>query len=466
MIRIASKHIIIHYPIDFAPFSFSSRNFILRISILHLFAILKAVGATDAGLQYLLTKAMTETATALNVCQYLLLKAESASRKAAASADGAEGDRAMLEAGLMGGSPDEDDVRGHPVIERLNQLNDLAQKLSSNVASKVPDMDDQVSSLVKAAALMKNGDNEQDSDDESVASDGGETSSSEMDLDDEAEAAAAMKMKMTSRRRAGDESSSSDDDSSDEDEDDVRRRVVTEAKFALRSQDLVPEGGKKGSKSKHVRRRAPMSSDFGDEDGAEEAATAAGRNLASTLNAISQRANSKKQKGGAAAASAPEAEDDDEDDRLMRGLAMMDDEFGADDDDDGSGSDDDSDVDNELDDDLGGDDFYSKIKAKSKAKKNMKKALYTPAPKFPNVEGEVDGERAIGQAIMKNRGLVAHKSKLNRNPRVKKREQYRKALIRRKGAVREVRTDEGHKYGGETTGIKSGVSRSRKLGVR
>ena len=448
------------------PSSLSSHNsFILCNSTLHLFAIFKAVGATDAGLHYLLTKAMTETATALNVCQYLLLKAESASRKAAASADGAEGDRAMLEAGLMGGSPDEDDVRGHPVIERLNQLNDLAQKLSSSVASKVPDMDEQVSSLVKAAALMKNGDSEQDSDDESAASDGGETSSSEMDLDDEAEAAAAMKMKMTSRRRAGDDGSS-DDDSSDEDEDDVRRRVVTEAKFALRSQDLVPEGGKKGSKSKHVRRRAPMSSDFGDEDGAEEAATAAGRNLASTLNAISQRANSKKQKGGAAAANAPEAEDDDEDDRLMRGLAMMDDEFGADDDDDGSGSDDDSDVDNELDDDLGGDDFYSKIKAKSKAKKNMKKALYTPAPKFPNVEGEVDGERAIGQAIMKNRGLVAHKSKLNRNPRVKKREQYRKALIRRKGAVREVRTDEGHKYGGETTGIKSGVSRSRKLGVR
>ena len=30
---------------------------------------------------------------------------------------------------------------------------------------------------------------------------------------------------------------------------------------------------------------------------------------------------------------------------------------------------------------------------------------------------------------MKNRGLVAHKNRLNRNPRVKKREQYRKALV-------------------------------------
>ena len=73
------------------------------------------------------------------------------------------------------------------------------------------------------------------------------------------------------------------------------------------------------------------------------------------------------------------------------------------------------------------------------------------------------GERAISRAIMKNRGLVPHKNKLNRNPRVKKREQYRKALIRRKGTVREVRTDEGHKYGGEETGIKRGISRSRKL---
>jgi len=49
---------------------------------------------------------------------------------------------------------------------------------------------------------------------------------------------------------------------------------------------------------------------------------------------------------------------------------------------------------------------------------------------------------------------------------VKKREDYRKALIRRKGAVREIRTDEGHVYGGEATGIKSGISRSRKLGSR
>lgn len=398
---------------------------------------------------------MVETSTALNICQYLLLKAESASKKAAAT-DGADGEQAMLETGLLGGSPDEDDVRGHPVIERLNQLNDLAQKLSADVADKVPGMDEQVSSLVKAAALVKNG---EDDDDEDVASDseteeGDQTSSSEINTNDVADMHTA-------------DSDEDSEESSDDDEDAVRRRVVTEAKFALRSQDIEAEGGRKGSKSAaRARRRAPMSSDFGDEDGAEEAANAAGRNLASTLNAISQRAESKKEKGGAAAAAAPEEEDDD-DDSFMRGLGMMDAEFGdASGDDGGSGDDDgDEDRDDELDDGLG-DDFYSKIKSKSTAKKDFKKSKYTPAPKYPNVEGEIDGERALGRAIMKNRGLVAHKSKLNRNPRVKKREQYRKALIRRKGAVREVRIDEGHKYGGETTGIKAGVSRSRKLGVR
>lgn len=400
---------------------------------------------------------MVETSTALNVCQYLLLKAESASKKAAA-ADGGGADQVMLEAGILGGSPDEDDVRGHPVIERLNQLNDLAEKMSSNVADKVPGMDDQISSLVKAAALMKNGEE---------AYEEGDAGDSENEEDDQTSSSERNADRYVGIPTVDDDNSEESSSSDDDDEAAVRRRVVTEAKFALRSQDIDDiEEGRKRSRSSRARRRAPLSSDFGDEDGAEEAANAAGRNLASTLNAISQRADSTKKKGGAAAAAAPE-EEEDEDARFMQGLAMMDAEFGGGSDDAGSLGDDDGDgdLDGELDDDLG-DDFYSRIKSKSKAKKDFKNAKYTPAPKYPSVENEIDGERALGRAIMKNRGLVAHKSKLNRNPRVKKREQYRKALIRRKGAVREVRTDEGHKYGGETTGIKSGVSRSRKLGVR
>merc|ERR1712071_452219 len=103
---------------------------------------------------------------------------------------------------------------------------------------------------------------------------------------------------------------------------------------------------------------------------------------------------------------------------------------------------------------------------KKRAKRELKKSMYEVAPKYPTLEQKVDGERALSRKIMKNRGLVPHKPKINRNPRVKKREQYRKAIIRRKGTVRDVRTGETDNYGGEGTGIKSGISRSRKLGVK
>ncbi|TMW69346.1 hypothetical protein Poli38472_001502 [Pythium oligandrum] len=73
------------------------------------------------------------------------------------------------------------------------------------------------------------------------------------------------------------------------------------------------------------------------------------------------------------------------------------------------------------------------------------------------------GKRGASFEIIKNKGLKAHKNKLNRNPRVKKRMQYRKAVIRRKGQVRDVRVGEAGRYGGESTGIKSNLTRSRKL---
>lgn len=141
----------------------------------------------------------------------------------------------------------------------------------------------------------------------------------------------------------------------------------------------------------------------------------------------------------------------DDEDRLRQGLDMMEADLGE------------ISEDDELDDGLNEPNFYNKIKQKSDAKKALKKQLYQVAPKYPGIETEVTGERAISKVILKNRGLVAHKAKINRNPRVKKREQYRKALIRRKGKVREIRTDEGHRYGGEETGIKTKISRSRKL---
>lgn len=47
-----------------------------------------------------------------------------------------------------------------------------------------------------------------------------------------------------------------------------------------------------------------------------------------------------------------------------------------------------------------------------------------------------DMKRGITFQIAKNKGLTPHRKKEQRNPRVKNRNKYRKAKIRRKGQVR------------------------------
>lgn len=112
--------------------------------------------------------------------------------------------------------------------------------------------------------------------------------------------------------------------------------------------------------------------------------------------------------------------------------------------------------------------FYAAALAEKALLQQSKQALYTHAK--PALEAsdddasdDAEGKRGASYEIIKNKGLKAHKSKLNRNPRVKKRMQFRKAVIRRKGQVRDVRVGEASKYGGETTGIKANLTRSRKI---
>lgn len=77
-------------------------------------------------------------------------------------------------------------------------------------------------------------------------------------------------------------------------------------------------------------------------------------------------------------------------------------------------------------------------------------------------EDEEAARRGITYQMAKNKGLTPHRKKELRNPRVKHRGKYRKALIRRKGAVRTVRK-ETKRYGGEMSGIKATVSKSVKF---
>ncbi|XP_072101253.1 something about silencing protein 10 isoform X4 [Mobula birostris] len=73
-----------------------------------------------------------------------------------------------------------------------------------------------------------------------------------------------------------------------------------------------------------------------------------------------------------------------------------------------------------------------------------------------------DEKRKITYQIAKNKGLTPKRKKIDRNPRVKHREKFRRAKIRRKGQVREVRREE-QRYSGELSGIRAGVKKSIKL---
>ncbi|GKY93273.1 hypothetical protein MPSEU_000294800 [Mayamaea pseudoterrestris] len=382
----------------------------------------EAVGATRTGQQYLLTKYLAQLSTVLNMCIYLLLKSEQARQEDAV-------DPALIQT--------------HPVMVRLHKLNSTLQKLETGVEDRVDGLREQLSNLVKAASLMNNGElseaeSEEDDDNEEA-----------VEVSDAPESDEGSPAPAAGSEDEVDQAGISSDEASVVDEKTNHRRILNEARFGVRLDEV-----REDARAKTNRRRRPA--DFGDfNDEAEVHA----KSLASTLNTIEQRSASKKRKINAGADDIDDVEK--QSDQLRRGIEMMEAEFGKDfDKHDGGGDGNDSDnVDPELDED----DFYGKVATASKSRKEARKKQYEVAPKYPRLESVIDGERGVSKQIMKNRGLVAHKNKLNRNPRVKKREQYRKALIRRKGAVRDVRTDEGHKYDGEGTGIKSNISRSRKL---
>jgi hypothetical protein len=121
------------------------------------------------------------------------------------------------------------------------------------------------------------------------------------------------------------------------------------------------------------------------------------------------------------------------------------------------------------DEDDNGENMFDDYLSTKKQFKASKKEHYTVEPRYGGStaadEVEDGKKRAISYEIMKNRGLTAHKKKSNRNPRVKKREAFEKATKARKGQVREVMKGKGYDnaYGGEMSGIKANLSRSRKM---
>ena len=112
------------------------------------------------------------------------------------------------------------------------------------------------------------------------------------------------------------------------------------------------------------------------------------------------------------------------------------------------------------------DEVYVNAKRKREDKVADRKQKYEYEPTFSADEaGEDSGDelRKANYQIIKNRGLVPHRKKEMRNPRVRARNKYERASKRIKGQIRQVRTGEADRYGGETTGVRSDLARSRKM---
>jgi len=119
------------------------------------------------------------------------------------------------------------------------------------------------------------------------------------------------------------------------------------------------------------------------------------------------------------------------------------------------------------------DERYTAAAEAAATRRAAKRAAYGPerfAPVFPEAEAELDADedgfaakRGITGAMASNRGLTPHRNKEMKNPRKKHRIKFEKALVRRRGAVRDVKPGSAGGYGGEATGIKATVARSRKL---
>lgn len=110
--------------------------------------------------------------------------------------------------------------------------------------------------------------------------------------------------------------------------------------------------------------------------------------------------------------------------------------------------------------------YYLKVKRIKEAKKAKKAKTRTYQEELSDVEyiEEEDGEekRAITYQIARNKGLIPKRKKEQRNPRVKHRKKFEKALGKYKRVVRPVER-EIVRYGGEKGGIRSRLARSVKI---
>ncbi|KAI6647029.1 hypothetical protein LOD99_8953 [Oopsacas minuta] len=108
--------------------------------------------------------------------------------------------------------------------------------------------------------------------------------------------------------------------------------------------------------------------------------------------------------------------------------------------------------------------FYDVMMRERKERKKLKKANkhITTNTEEENIVETGETKRPINYDIKKNKGLTPRRKKELRNPRVRQRMKYKRALKNRKGQVAGTRPRTSL-YPGELTGIRDDISKSRKI---
>mmetsp|Transcript_11287 Transcript_11287/g.14692 ORF Transcript_11287/g.14692 Transcript_11287/m.14692 type:complete len:677 (+) Transcript_11287:59-2089(+) len=379
--------------------------------------VTKEMGASEDGIRYLATKHELLLSFIMNILFYLLLKAE--------------------------GQP----VKHHPVMGQILEV----RKLLEYIAPIDKQLKPQVQVLLKALSGEISVDG---------SSKAGEEDSSASGVTDTEE---------------GDSSAGTEDEDANEkasasaSDKEKQKKLQAFRMLAEKEEEMFMKKVSAGAKKKKQKKSFPQQSldDFGDVGIEDDEIPSKGTNVQSVVNHLKQKSRSakdKKEVGGDADVpfrdpkalkpnpKSQEFRNDEDEDVDLEALDEMftgkkkHKQISS------TGSDDDEDA------------FYKAISTMKKQKKKEKAEKYKVHKLTKEPERVKEEERrGASYEIIANRGLVAHKKKLNRNPRVKKRVAYEKAIIRRKGQVRELRTGETNMYGGELTGIRANVSRSRKI---
>lgn len=342
-------------------------------------------------------------------------------------------------------------VRDHPVISRLVEIKNLldkTKKLDENLPSNLDEI------IGEKMASRENDFRES----ESLAEDKPSTVSAEAQPYEVLDLAKDNENKVTKRKRQNDQAGSQSMEMQK-----VRAALEEKLKQKGLFSSITPKHGGTTKNLKPVNGQLETLDDFDDETIDVDA-----RRDSSVLRSSNYAISTKKAKIISGDDDLPKRDEIGErrrrhEVRVLSGAGIKSDDYDnskntLEEDDDEFDADAMEDDDEESDSDL---DLYNQVEKQRAAKLAAKDEKYSRNPTSLSMPDETieDGKRSISSQIEKNRGLTRSRKKSIKNPRKKYKEKHKKWEERRKGQVRNVKKPSGP-YGGESSGINPGISKS------